>query len=372
MLESECRQLQIPIGKSKDITGHKFNMLTPRFRVKHADSHDAYWACQCDCGEWVIAKARQLQVGNRKTCGNHKYKDLSGVRFGKLVAIRKVENNSKGRVQWYCKCDCGNDCIVTTDVLQAGGKSTCGCGYRQDLIGQKFGELTVIDYDKSVGRWVCMCSCGEYCNVKTHELTHNKTVKCNNHVINTMIGDTYGELTVLSHTRTHNHKAYFLCQCSCGTITEIRGNNLRQGTTTSCGCLCSVGESNIRSILDSSNIDYVQHKSFDTCRYPDTNEMGQFDFFIHDGNILIEFDGKQHFGYKNKGWDSRENYLTIHNHDLYKNQWAWDNNIVMKRIPYTYRDKLTFDIIMSDEFTITPKTHPHWYPDFKSSYPYCI
>jgi hypothetical protein len=41
-------------------------------------------------------------------------RDLTGQRFGKLVAVRPGGYASKQR-WWYCRCDCG------TEVLRAGG-----------------------------------------------------------------------------------------------------------------------------------------------------------------------------------------------------------------------------------------------------------
>ena len=42
---------------------------------------------------------------------------------------------------------------------------------------------------------------------------------------------------------------YWKCQCDCGNITSVRTEHLSQGHIKSCGCLKSVGESNIANIL---------------------------------------------------------------------------------------------------------------------------
>jgi hypothetical protein len=47
----------------------------------------------------------------------------------------------------------------------------------------------------------------------------------------------YTRLTVLRFVGiTDTHKAIFLCACECGNRSEVTGNDLRSGTSKSCGC----------------------------------------------------------------------------------------------------------------------------------------
>jgi hypothetical protein len=51
-------------------------------------------------------------------------------------------------------------------------------------------------------------------------------------------GNTYDRLTVISMAgRSNDGQVVWLCQCSCGKTTAVRGRDLRQGHTRSCGCL---------------------------------------------------------------------------------------------------------------------------------------
>ena len=50
------------------------------------------------------------------------------------------------------------------------------------------------------------------------------------------IGNKYGKWTVIGRAENRGTKAYWVCQCECGTIKEISGTSLRNGTSTSCGC----------------------------------------------------------------------------------------------------------------------------------------
>ena len=56
-----------------------------------------------------------------------KYIDLSGKRFGRLVAIEKVDVDTKRGAYWKCQCDCGRETIVMGRSLRTGATKSCGC-----------------------------------------------------------------------------------------------------------------------------------------------------------------------------------------------------------------------------------------------------
>lgn len=53
--------------------------------------------------------------------------DLSGKRFGKLVAISIDHTGNYKRTYWNCVCDCGGKRIVSGDHLRSGDVTDCGC-----------------------------------------------------------------------------------------------------------------------------------------------------------------------------------------------------------------------------------------------------
>lgn len=54
--------------------------------------------------------------------------DLTGQRFGRLVAIERVESRGKNRAAvWRCRCDCGKETFVRSDSLRSGMTMSCGC-----------------------------------------------------------------------------------------------------------------------------------------------------------------------------------------------------------------------------------------------------
>ena len=53
-------------------------------------------------------------------------KDLTGQRFGMLVAVRDVGKKNRAYI-WECVCDCGNTLHVRGAVLSNGHTKSCGC-----------------------------------------------------------------------------------------------------------------------------------------------------------------------------------------------------------------------------------------------------
>lgn len=58
--------------------------------------------------------------------------DITGERFGRLIVLSQSENKG-GRTMWLCKCDCGNEVVVTTQSLRRGDTKSCGCFRRESV-----------------------------------------------------------------------------------------------------------------------------------------------------------------------------------------------------------------------------------------------
>jgi len=73
-----------------------------------------------------------------------KRSDLTGQFFGSLEAVRRVDPiNGVSRWDVWChKCNSGLKTVNQRD-LQSQRYTTCGCGKKKDIKGQKFGRLIV-------------------------------------------------------------------------------------------------------------------------------------------------------------------------------------------------------------------------------------
>ena len=57
--------------------------------------------------------------------------NLIGQKFGKLTVIERAENNKQGKAMWKCLCDCGKvkSKPVSSYDLKKGKVTSCGCNY---------------------------------------------------------------------------------------------------------------------------------------------------------------------------------------------------------------------------------------------------
>ena len=102
----------------------------------------------------------------------------------------------------------------------------------------------------------------------------------------------------------------------------------------------SIGEYAIYNYLTKNNIVFQKEKSFPNLRSP-KNKLLRYDFYIESHNLLIEFDGKQHFqkvkwATLNTDKQVEEHYNYIVECDHLKNEYADTNKIKLYRIKYTY------------------------------------
>ena len=110
-----------------NIIGQRFGKLTA---VRPTDvRHNGYivWECKCDCGKTALVPTFNLRRGYTISCGCERTVDLTGQRFGKLIAVRPTGERQGGHIVWECKCDCGKTTLVHANNLQRGVTRSCGC-----------------------------------------------------------------------------------------------------------------------------------------------------------------------------------------------------------------------------------------------------
>lgn len=116
--------------------------------------------------------------------GSHRH-DITGQRFGKQIVTREFWD---GYVE--IRCDCGTVKRSRKQYIVNGQSRSCGCG--------------------------------RYAQRETTGLVR--------------VGDVFDRLTVVQVLGSNGHKREILCLCSCGKRKVVHDDDLRRGSTTSCGC----------------------------------------------------------------------------------------------------------------------------------------
>jgi hypothetical protein len=106
-------------------------------------------------------------------------------------------------------------------------------------------------------------------------------------------------------------------------------------------CRESKGEKFIAKWLQEHNIEYTPQKRFPSCK--NKREL-PFDFHIKNTNILIEYDGEQHFK-PTSIWGGEKEFKNITLRDTIKNTWAKENKYLIIRLNYKMKEKEKYDLL---------------------------
>ena len=73
-------------------------------------------------------REKMINISKRDENGKlHYYKNLQGMKFGRLMPIKYLYTNARKKAVWLCKCDCGKKIEVESDRLATGNTKSCGC-----------------------------------------------------------------------------------------------------------------------------------------------------------------------------------------------------------------------------------------------------
>lgn len=112
--------------------------------------------------------------------------DLTGKRFGSLVAVGRWSAPAGAPSRWLCKCDCGRTAVVPGSALRSGRAERCGtsCPLVTGIApGRRFGMLEVVGLSSGSRRvshemWACRCDCGTACEVSAKSLLNGDRTTC--------------------------------------------------------------------------------------------------------------------------------------------------------------------------------------------------
>lgn len=226
--------------------------------------------------------------------------------FGRLTVLERAPNKitpgGQSKVQYKCKCDCGNETMVLATHLSSGHTTSCGC-LQKEIASKLFSSEN-------------------------------------------LIGKTYGKLTVigLAEEQKKGHQVW-KCKCECGNYADVTTQALNAGQRKSCGCLVSEAEWSMSNILKGNNINFVPQYKIPECSHI---RPLPFDFAVLDDEkqlvMLIELQGQQHYQpytfCSESKEQQKENFEYRQKLDLIKKTYCENNKIPLLIIKYDNFSKM--------------------------------
>ena len=239
--------------------------------------------------------------------------DPGGI-YGRWTVLSRGGMTEKGEQRWLCRCSCGEEREVLERALRYGLSQSCGCLTREragkanamNLLGQTFGELTVIDRAPKTGknggtRWLCQCSCGNTRIYLGTLLAGGKRTHCGcrterMYAYADISGQRFARLKAISATdkRDAAGGVIWQCICDCGNEVQVSYNNLVYGSVMSCGCKKREHEKELNAYLthvDGTSVDMLRSK-----KLPKNNTTGVKGVYLIKGKYVakIVFKKKQY------------------------------------------------------------------------------
>jgi UDP-N-acetylglucosamine 2-epimerase (non-hydrolysing) len=138
-----------------------------------------------------------------------------------------------------------------------------------------------------------------------------------------------------SRYQSVNHKYEWECQNNHTWLATTK--HISNGTWCPVCNKESKGEKEISRILNELNINFIKEYLFNNCR--GERRPLPFDFYLPDYNCCIEYDGEQHFIYRETGIFQNK-LKKIKENEIIKTKYCNENNIRLIRIPYGFLKKL--------------------------------
>jgi hypothetical protein len=242
-------------------------------------------------------------------------------------------------------------CPIHGEQLQTPEKHLCGTGCSQCY---NKGNLTIDEfinrsniihnyrYDYSKVNYcgyykpiIIICpKHGEFLQKPGNHLNGKGCQYCSGHKLNT---ENFIKKATIVHGNRYDYSKvnYIHNEINISIICKIHGDFLQKPTNHLNGrgcpkCSLTKGENIIKKYLNENNIYFEHQKMFNNCVF---KSKLRFDFYLPDHNILIEFDGIQHF----KSIDyfgGNKTYVETKIKDDIKNKYAKNNNIKLYRLSY--------------------------------------
>jgi len=280
----------------------ELNNINPKIIIldKYINAHTKM-ECECvDCGNHWFAKpnmllsqktgcpiCRQKQVHDKKLFTQEEF-ELGVKKLNPHIKVLNKYIQMKENIEWQCLI-CNNIHIT---------------------------KASNIFYKKRVG---CE-NCGFIKMALLKRKSHNKFVEEMNKINSNII--------ILDEYQGLKNKIKITCKTCSYTWESYPGDLLGGSLCPSCNE--SKGETKIKNYLINNKILFIKNMRFEDCK---NKKKLPFDFYLLNKNILIEYDGIQHYQPIDK-FGGKKEFENRQRNDSIKNKYCINNNIILIRIPY--------------------------------------
>lgn len=128
----------------------------------------------------------------------------------------------------------------------------------------------------------------------------------------------------------NSHKKY-LFECDKKHLFKIQLDHITNLNNWCNKCNETKGENNITNYLVKYNIKHISQKKFKKLKY---KRLLRYDFYLIDYNLLIEYDGEQHFNNNTRNKHFNKTYKIRRFKDILKNKYCLEHKINLLRISF--------------------------------------
>jgi len=241
--------------------------------------------------------------------------------------------NSKTPTSFYCPL---HYLYFTTLPIvlfnKEGGCKLCKNNYKSKIISKGI-SVDKIDFSKSIREkqtFICQ-EHGEFIS-SIFNVLKNKygCPKCSKHHFSSIEWKEYAtklrgkdfDYSKSNYSKC-NEKIEIICKKCNTSFWQTPENHLNkfQGCP---NCTRYKGEEKIKKELEENNISYIRNKTFDDLK---DSKLLSYDFYIEKYNLLIEFNGIQHYSYNSYFYKNLHDWHKQLHHDWLKRRYAFKHNI---------------------------------------------
>lgn len=218
-----------------------------------------------------------------------------------------------------------------------------------NVIKENNGKFLSLKYDGVASIYEFQCSMGHIWRTTASAIINNKTwcPKCGRIITGNKLQKKNGVNYLIELAKNNggnclskkyvNINEKYLWKCKNGHEWLATAKHIKNGTWCPTCHKESKGEKEISKTLNELNIKYIKEYSFNNCR--GKKKPLPFDFYLPDYNCCIEYDGKQHFLFRESGIFLNK-LDEIKKNEIIKTNYCKVNDIKLIRIPYGFKKKL--------------------------------